>query len=498
LPRNPRFATMFSYKILWLLVTTLFNFAVSIEVDCEIRKNPDYLRLFDTLKDYFNETSQECGFKVDSENSSEINFDFPVDEELKHVTFVYTTTSIPILPAELFEKVPDKKVFVGFYNLASIKIERDWFKHSENLTHLFFYQNRIPRLEAGKFLDLKKLKSLNLRYNFLKEIDVGAFSGLQNLNLITLSYNELEYLHPDTFRNTPSLERILLIANRLKQVTGLFEKHEDLTILNMEWNPMKKLKDDPFAGLEKLTILNIANLELTSLHPDLLQDLMSLKELYLFRNLIKELDEKVFGYLIKLEILDLSSNKLEYFPEKQFENLRSLKTLYLDRNPIKTLHEKQFENLVNLEVVTFAEAQFTTIPDGIFKNNGNLRTIVLQANINRMSNKVFSHLTKLESIFLGDNYCVALEIKEHNLSVFFTEELLIPCSCKLLVNDVNLDFKPRGFLIFGICGVSISAIFFLLLKKVKFSNSLWTRDDYLILKNGNYLDYRFFQHDVGF
>jgi hypothetical protein len=75
---------------------------------------------------------------------------------------------------------------------------------------------------------------------------------------------------------------------------------------------------------------------------------------------------------------------------------------------------------------------------------------------------------------------------EHNLSVFFTEELLIPCSCKLLKNEDNLDFKPKGFLIFGIAGVSISAIFFLLLKKVKFPNSLWTRDGYLILKNGKY------------
>jgi protein toll len=283
----------------------------------------------------------------------------------------------------------------------------------------------------------------------------------------------------------PSLQRILLTSNHLKQLTGLFEKFETLTILILEWNPIKKLEDDPFAGLAKLTILNIASLELTSLHPNLLKDLVSLNELYLYTNLIKELDEKVFDNLVKLEILDLSSNKLEYFPEKLFEKLRSLKTLYIDRNPIKALHENQFENLVNLEVVTCAEAQFTTIPDGIFKNNGKLTEVVLQANISRMSNKIFSHLTKLETIYLGDNYCVSLEIKEHNLSVFFTEELLIPCSCKLLVNDDNFDLKPRGVLIFGIAGVSISAIFFLLLKKVKFPNSLWTRDGYLIMKNGN-------------
>jgi Leucine-rich repeat (LRR) protein len=252
---------MRSFKILFIFIASCSISAASIEVDCEIKKNPDYQRLFDSLKYYFNETSQECCFKVnESEKLSEINFDFSVDEKLKHVTFVYSTTEIPILPEELFEKVPDKEVMVGFYNTPSIKIERDWFKHSENLSHLFFFQNRIPKLEAGKFLDLKKLKSINLQYNFLKKIEVGAFAGLQNLNLIILTFNEIEFLHPDLFRNLPSLQRIFLTANRLKQVTALLKKLGSLSILIMEFNPMKELEDDPFAGFEKLEILNIARL----------------------------------------------------------------------------------------------------------------------------------------------------------------------------------------------------------------------------------------------
>ncbi len=181
--------------------------------------------------------------------------------------------------------------------------------------------------------------------------------------------------------------------------------------------------------------------------------------------------------MVKLVFLDLSGNKLEYFPEKLFENLRSLKTLYLDRNPIKTLQENLFENLVNLELVTFSEAQFTTVPDEIFKYNGNLTMIVLQANISRMSNKIFSHLNKLDTVYLGNNYCVNLAIKEHNSNIFFTEELLIPCSCQLLSDEYS-GFKFVGLLIFGILMIISILTILLLLKKAKLLDNLRA-------KNGN-------------
>jgi Leucine-rich repeat (LRR) protein len=252
-------------------------------------------------------------------------------------------------------------------------------------------------------------------------------------------------------------------------VTGLFNDLENLTILLIKWNPIEELDDGTFTGLKKLSYLDISAIQITSLHPDLFRDLVSMKVLIISMNFIKELDEKVFGNLFKLEKLNLRSNQLEYLPEKLFENLTSLKKLYMNKNPIKALHENQFKYLVNLEVLEITTAQLTTVPDGIFKNNGNLMWISLQANISRMSNKVFSHLTKLDSIYLGNNYCVSLEIKEHNLSVFFTEELLIPCSCKLLKNEYS-GFQFVGLLIFGTL-VTASTISILLVKKTKILNN---------------------------
>ncbi len=92
---------------------------------------------------------------------------------------------------------------------------------------------------------------------------------------------------------------------------------------------------------------------------------------------------------------------MEYLPENIFDNLTSLEVLHFDRNPIKALHENLFKHLVNLEKFMVTGGLFESVPDEIFKNNGNLTWIVLQANISRMSNKIFSHLTKLEHHLVG-------------------------------------------------------------------------------------------------
>jgi protein toll len=466
---------MRSFKIFFIFIASCSISAALIEVDCEIRKNPYYQDLFDGLNYFFDPGSQICDFKVnESESSSEINLDFPVDNQTEYLTFIYTNTSIPILPAELFQEFPDKYLTVGFYNLASIEIERDWFKHSENLSYLLFYQNRIPRLEGGKFVDLKNVYTLILQNNFIKEIDVDAFKGLDNLDMIVLTYNQLEFLHPDLFRNLPSLTRLNLDRNRLKQVTGLFENLENSTRIAMSYNRIGELEADAFTGLEKLSYLDISLTQLTSLHPDLFKDLESLKFLYLYDNFIKVFDEKVFGNLINLEELNFGGNQLEYLPEKLFENLTSLKLLFFDRNPIQALHENQFKKLVNLERFMVTEGLFESVPDGIFKNNGNLKWIRLQANISRMSNKIFSHLTKLDTIYLGHNYCVSLAIKEHNLNIFFTEELLIPCSCKLL-SDGDSAIEFVGLLIFGIL-IIITFLIIFILKKAKLLDNLRARN----------------------
>jgi Leucine-rich repeat (LRR) protein len=502
-----------------ILVISFFNFAGSIKVDCGIRSDPDFQGLFEDLKYYFAPNSQVCGFKVDrSENSSEINLDFPVDNKTEHLTFIYTTTSIPILPAELFKRFPDKSLGCGFYKLPSIEIERDWFKYAGNLSNLFFNQNRIPKLDSGKFVDLKKLKSLNLQRNSIEEIDKNTFAGLDSLTSLNLSYNDINYLHPDLFKNLTVLTYISLKSNKLVQLhpnlfknltklttlflsanlikdlghneTGLFDDLVSLQYLYLNFNSLatpgagtfknlgnllvlyvgfnlvRKIDETTFSGLKKLEFLDIPeNKKLLSIHPKTFQGFVSLKKLVIHTTWIKNFDENLFSDLINLETLDLCNNLIDHLPENIFENLTSLRKLNLDYNPIKSLSRTWFKNLINLEEVSFYAALFETVPDDIFKNNGNMTAIVLRASIKRMSNKIFSHLTKLKNINLADNDCISVKISNHNSNSFLTEDILIPCSCQVSENGKNSYHLKVLFILIGLVVAIIFTIFVMMLVK---------------------------------
>jgi hypothetical protein len=181
--------------------------------------------------------------------------------------------------------------------------------------------------------------------------------------------------------------------------------------------------------------------------------------------MVADLDENLFSDLINLETLDIRNNRFQYFPEKLFENLTSLKKLKLQFNPIKSLSGNLFKNLINLEEVGFFAALFETVPDDIFKNNGNLTAIVLQANITRMSNKIFSHLKKLKSINVADNDCISVEISNHNSSIFLTEDILIPCSCQVSENGKDSYHLKVLLILIGVVVAIISLIFVMMLVK---------------------------------
>jgi Leucine-rich repeat (LRR) protein len=432
------------------------------------------------LNKYLTPNSQVCGFKIDgSKNSSEINFDFPVDGNTGDLTFIYTTTSIPILPAELFRKFSNKTLGCGLYKLQEAKLERDWFKHSGNLEHLFFGKNQILKLEGGKFVDLKKLDSLNLRRNWIKEIDKDAFAGLEKLRKLYLDSNQIDSLHPDLFRN--------LVA---------------LAELNLSWNKIENLDGNLFIGLRNLRILFLHHNKLQQLPPDIFKDLVALTELSLSYNEIKEVDVNTFGGLKKLgnsmkkldensfvglkdlKELNLIGNQLKMLPEKLFDDLTSLKVLNLGHNPIESLSEHLFSKLLNLIILDLKNGLFETLPEGLFKNNGNLTNLYLGGKITKMSNKMFSHLKKLRLLDLVDNHCISMEIYDHNSNIAFTEEILIPCTCIALKEGQN-NFKLKGLSALKVFTIAIilfvlALILFKMLRQSNFQPS----ESFLVFKNG--------------
>jgi hypothetical protein len=132
-------------------------------------------------------------------------------------------------------------------------------------------------------------------------------------------------------------------------------------------------------------------------------------------------------------------------PPNIFEDLVSLITLRLHENPLKALDENLLKNLISLEVVLFDGNLFETVPDNLFKNNENLTEVKLSAKITKMSNKIFSHLQKLKHLYLVDNFCVSLDIYDHNSSIAFTEEVLTSCSCEVAETKSGLNLEKIFF-----------------------------------------------------
>jgi hypothetical protein len=113
------------------------------------------------------------------------------------------------------------------------------------------------------------------------------------------------------------------------------------------------------------------------------------------------------------------------------------------------------KNLISLEVVLFDGNLFETVPDNLFKNNGNLTEVKLSAKITKMSNKIFSHLKQLKHLYLVDNFCVSLDIFDHNSNIAFTEEVLTSCSCEVAEIKSSLNLEK----IFTALGITLWIIF---------------------------------------
>jgi hypothetical protein len=116
-------------------------------------------------------------------------------------------------------------------------------------------------------------------------------------------------------------------------------------------------------------------------------------------------------------------------------------------------------------------------------------SILLQANITRMSRKIFSHLKNLKSINLAENGCVSVHILNHNSNILLTEDILTPCSCQVSEDGKNPYHLDVLFILIGFLVAIISSIFvMMLIKCCRQKKVLHPMEFYLGLKGGKCSD----------
>ena len=129
----------------------------------------------------------------------------------------------------------------------------------------------------------------------------------------------------------------------------------------MRYNNLTTLPESVFAGLPKLSRLNLSKNDLTAISagmfaglpgstdPAELTDLPALRELNLSHNNLTTFPPGVFSKLPGLTELNLAGNDLQTLPVNGFSGLSSLETLYLNSNRIMDLYPHMFEGLVSIE-----------------------------------------------------------------------------------------------------------------------------------------------------
>ncbi|NXJ31186.1 TLR7 protein, partial [Dicrurus megarhynchus] len=239
------------------------------------------------------------------------------------------------------------------------------FDHLENLQEIDFRCNCVPaklgpkdnvctsrlKIENGSFAALTRLKSLYLDANQLAEIPRGLPA---TLTLLSLEANSIFSIQEASFSELGNIEVLYLGQN---------------CYYRNPCNVSFEIEKTAFLGLKKLTILSLKSNNLTHIPPNLSS---TLKELYIYNNMIQVIREQDLSGLPNLEILDLSGNCPRCYnapypcipcPEGSIQ-----------------IHPKAFDSLENLSILRLHSNSLQSIPSSWFKNIKNLKELDLSQN----------------------------------------------------------------------------------------------------------------------
>ncbi|XP_072850467.2 toll-like receptor 7 [Pogona vitticeps] len=215
--------------------------------------------------------------------------------------------------------------------------------------HLCFKRLQI---EAYTFYNLRKLNSLYLDGNRLSTIPRGI---PPNLRLLSLEVNNIFYLQKENLSELGSLEILYLGKN---------------CYYRNPCNESFHIEETAFQALGALRVLSLKANNISEVPKNLPS---TLKELYLYNNVIQNIGEQDLSGLHNLEKLDLSGN----CP-------RCLNTPYhctpCRDNASISIHPRAFDSLKELKVLRLHSTSLTTVNSDWFRYTERLEALDLSQN----------------------------------------------------------------------------------------------------------------------
>ena len=255
-----------------------------------------------------------------------------------------------------------------------------------SLEFLLLTENRITELPAGAFEGSLSLRRLDIFFNDITAIHQDALKGLQMLTHIDLSGNKLKTLEAGIFDGLTRLQRVVyeemeamyLSAAELATVRpplrpggtltslspGLFRDNTALTAVRFIGNQLSTLPRDLFAGLTRLTKVDLCHNAALGGFPDgFFRDTPNMKSLYLYGTGISRLDARTFGPLRRATRLRLEDCQITSIAPDTFRGWDSLEELNLRGNALRRLKTGTFRDTTRLSTLDLSANRLTAVGD---------------------------------------------------------------------------------------------------------------------------------------
>ncbi len=142
----------------------------------------------------------------------------------------------------------------------------------------------------------------------------------------------------------------------------------------------RKFLESCYEELNKEIVINLVENNIICVDDSTFKDLVTVRAIYLQKNLISHIEPDSFQSLINLKELNLSHNNLALIEYGTLSSLVNLKEIYLQNNKLESIYGALFAGLEKLEIIDLSFNQIGEIDPLVFKGLVNLEEIYLHEN----------------------------------------------------------------------------------------------------------------------
>lgn len=288
-------------------------------------------------------------------------------------------------------------------------IDETALKPLESLSSLSFINSTIPIFNnSNVFAAIPKLRTLQLTGCALRKFDYAKSNSLEELNL---SQNQIVSINQNTFLNVPYLTLINLDNNLVSSIhPNAFAKLSNLQDVTLAYNNISNIPRDLFQNNTEILSINLSNNPLKEVDFNLNADL---EKLVLRSCQLQTFTENFAKNLILLNYLDLSNNSVK-LPSGLFDKMTQLIFIDLSRNNLTNLDPFTFQWNIGLQKIILDYNNFQEFPE--LKSQSNFPTenfSCKQCGIVQIVRDAFKHFPSLITLDLSYN-----KIGDRSLAIF--------------------------------------------------------------------------------